>query len=127
MIKAKAILTAFHSFHDHGDTLKVRPIEFDDTAKDDMDTVFEAAFYHGQNEVQRVAGCYSVSCGDVIEIVCNGSPMWRVVESYGFSAPMTRIGTLKFIRAALRDRADRQGVAVPAYTLRIAKDALRAD
>jgi hypothetical protein len=94
-MKAKAHLFAFH----YGDKApKERPIEipFAEVAdvmqrhqgSGDVVALFEKSFYYGQNDFQPVEGCYSVSVGDVVEIVVDGVPQLRVVKDFGFSDPI---------------------------------------
>jgi len=88
-MEALAYLIAFH----RDGEVKVRPIVIPEDAypmtPDPVMSVFEQAFYYGQNDFQPVPGCYSVSVGDVVEIPVDGVPMRRLVEGAGFSDPLT--------------------------------------
>jgi hypothetical protein len=109
-ISAKAILLSFHSFSHDGNTPTVRPIDMDNVDQLEADAMFNEAYNRGQNIFQALEMC-SVSAGDLIEIDFDGSKEWRSVEGVGFSAPMGRIGAIKFYRKALQERAIHQGIA----------------
>jgi len=70
--------TAFHRVS-RGE-VRVRRIEIGEPAADRL-SLLEQAFHYGQNDVQPVDGCYSVSVGDVIELP-DGS--LHRVQGHGF-------------------------------------------
>ena len=60
----------------------VRPVEVDLPSGCEVEDLLDLVYHNGQNEVQPVPGCCSVSVGDVVEVV----PLvdYFVVEPGGF-------------------------------------------
>ena len=99
-MKIRAHLAAFHRDRD-GIAARLREIKIPCSQSATHPLMLELAFKHGQNDIQPVEGCPSLSVGDVIELpgdVTGGTVLFRVMGS-GFR----RMGADEPILAPDRD------------------------
>ncbi len=100
-------LTAFAT---PGKEIKIRKVEIPEdeviTAleNEEDDELLELVFRYGQNDVQAVDGCYSVSVGDLVDLRGQGHGVY-LVKGMGFK----RISPMERVRIRAAAKAGRDG------------------